>query len=687
MNQINGVRLLIAIILLSVVGCGSDDAATDNVEVGTQITSLFVDAPVAGLGYAASSGSGKTSATGTFPCTYGEVVSFTVGNLDLGDAACGNVIFPMNLTNEGAVNPNGGAVAMGVLFKALDANSTDSVFTIPTSVQAMNFAASLNFTNFNATTDVASFRAILDEINTDVGLGINSAGIQADYATVHGPAAVAELESNLINASYVDLPTNIASFNGKYFLLTGTLASGSDAACSTAATNFYMGVGFASLSAGTGTAYRATLYEANSTNVDLTADIGKGVLTSKTLSLHASQTVSSATVLSNAIIKFNGIFLGLTGSAKVITTASSSTRMCIYSLSGQEVTPTTPTPSTALLAISNGATYDFGLKSTGSSTSYTFTVSNTGGATATSMAGSGLAAPFTFLGGTYPGTAGTCGATLASGATCTLVITYAPVSTGPHSGTVSLGYNDGTAAQTATRALQGTGASPALLSISDGASYNYGSVATGSTVDKTFTVTNSGGVSATALSGGGLAAPFTFKSGTYPGTGGTCASTLAASATCTIVVSYYPTSTGAHNDFIDLSYNDGASAQTASRAVSGTGVAPAVLFISDGPTYDYGNLIVGNTFNKTFTVTNTGSATATALSGGGLVSPFNFTGGVYPGTGGTCSPTLASAATCTMVVVYSPVSSGSFSDTIELSYNDGLTTQMATRPVVGTATP
>src|SRR5437868_5741285 len=59
------------------------------------------------------------------------------------------------------------------------------------------------------------------------------------------------------------------------------------------------------------------------------------------------------------------------------------------------------------------------------------------------------------------------------------------------------------------------------------------------------------------MGGAGLAAPFTFKGGTYPGTGGTCIATLAAAGTCTVVVTYSPTTTGAHTDTIDITYNDG----------------------------------------------------------------------------------------------------------------------------------
>ena len=45
-------------------------------------------------------------------------------------------------------------------------------------------------------------------------------------------------------------------------------------------------------------------------------------------------------------------------------------------------------------------------------------------------------------------------------------------------------------------------------------------------VDKTFTITNSGDVTGDSIVGDGLADPFTYKGGAYPGTGGSCSDSL-----------------------------------------------------------------------------------------------------------------------------------------------------------------
>ena len=345
---------------------------------------------------------------------------------------------------------------------------------------------------------------------------------------------------------------------------------------------------------------------------------------------------------------------------------------------GSGVTP-------AVLIISNGPTHDFGTHTIATTTDFTFSVSNTGGQAATAMAdGAGLAAPFQFKGGTYPGTGGDCGTTLGNGSSCNIVVTYSPSAALVSNDTIDLNYNDGSGAQVTSRDVTGTGVTPAVLSISEANPYDYGTITVGGSADHTFTVANSGGSAAISLSEVGLAPPFQFKGGTYPGTGGTCAPSLSAGGNCTLVITFSPVGTGLASDTIDLSYQDGAGPQNTTRDVQGTGVNAASLTISDGPTYDFGTHGLGSNIDHTFIVTNTGGATATTMGGSGLAAPFNFKGGSYPGAGGTCATTLAPAGSCNVVVTYSPTTSAVHNDTLQIDYNDGTGVQASTRDITGT---
>src|SRR6185312_10271346 len=147
---------------------------------------------------------------------------------------------------------------------------------------------------------------------------------------------------------------------------------------------------------------------------------------------------------------------------------------------------------------------------------------------------------------------------------------------------------------------------PAVLTISDGPLYDYGTVANTTTVDHVFTINNSGGVSSTGMTGGGISAPLTFKGGTYPGTGGTCGATLAGGSSCTMVVTFAPSGTGSTSQTLAVNYTDGVAAQTSQRNITGTAANPASITISDGPTYDYGTQPNGSSTDHAFTLTNSG---------------------------------------------------------------------------------
>jgi hypothetical protein len=113
-----------------------------------------------------------------------------------------------------------------------------------------------------------------------------------------------------------------------------------------------------------------------------------------------------------------------------------------------------------------------------------------------------------------------------------------------------------------------TGA-PAVLTIIG--SSDFGETDVGESATKFFYVQNSGGVTATSITGAGLAAPFAFAGGSFPGTGGTCTSTLAAGDMCKFFVEFLPTYESVFKDSIEISYNNGTSVEGASLSITGEG--------------------------------------------------------------------------------------------------------------------
>lgn len=151
-------------------------------------------------------------------------------------------------------------------------------------------------------------------------------------------------------------------------------------------------------------------------------------------------------------------------------------------------------------------------------------------------------------------------------------VTITPTSTGAvtvnmaASAAADAGGNPSTVASQLTTTYQ----DPAVLTFADATTYDFGTVAKGGSADVIMVINKSGTPNATSVTETSLSAPFAFKGGSYPGTGGTCGTTI--SGTCTIVVTFTPTANGSWNDFVTLQYNNGTSTVSASRAITGTGV-------------------------------------------------------------------------------------------------------------------
>lgn len=87
--------------------------------------------------------------------------------------------------------------------------------------------------------------------------------------------------------------------------------------------------------------------------------------------------------------------------------------------------------------------YDFGMVQIGQSLSKSFDVKNVGALAAENItSGFYLSLNFSFEGGAYPGTTGTCTATLAAGEACKIVIVFAPIYASSFSETVRISYRD-----------------------------------------------------------------------------------------------------------------------------------------------------------------------------------------------------------------------------------------------------
>jgi len=151
-------------------------------------------------------------------------------------------------------------------------------------------------------------------------------------------------------------------------------------------------------------------------------------------------------------------------------------------------------------------------------------------------------------------------ATLAAGLNCTVTITFAPTAMGTRKGAVTVKDNSpGNSAQTIS--LTGTGETLAL-GFTPG-SLAVGSVAVGSSIAKSATLTNDGGASVN-LTGFAI----TPANGTYTQTNN-CPATLAVQQTCTFQILFTPPDVFTYNATLSVTNSAGGAA---SLALSGAGL-------------------------------------------------------------------------------------------------------------------
>ncbi|MBC75935.1 MAG: hypothetical protein CME64_07955 [Halobacteriovoraceae bacterium] len=333
----------------------------------------------------------------------------------------------------------------------------------------------------------------------------------------------------------------------------------------------------------------------------------------------------------------------------------------------------------ALLTITPSP-YDFDEVAQNSTTYKTFTVTHSGEVKARNMTSAFSGTGFSFR-GSYPGYGGNCGSELNHGNSCTIVGKFNPSSTGAHTGQIGVEYNNGF--ETTQTMVDVTGEAIPTASLSILTNTNFGDLIQTTTAERTITITHSGSVPATNISAVPLSAPFSFKDGAYPGTGGDCADTLS-SGSCTVVVVFAPTSTGTKQQQLRINYHNGFSSTSRYRTLRGESLAQAIISISESDPYNMGTVNAGAFIDKAFTLSNGGDVTGTNIAGAFEDPQFKFKGGSFPGTGGSCSTTLASGSTCDVIVRFTPDQAQSYSTFFTLNYDDGLRTQTEQKILTGT---
>jgi hypothetical protein len=140
----------------------------------------------------------------------------------------------------------------------------------------------------------------------------------------------------------------------------------------------------------------------------------------------------------------------------------------------------------------------------------------------------------------------------------------------------------------------------------------------------------------------------------------TCGSSLAGNSSCSVTVTYVPTSGGSRS--ANLSIVDGDPTSPQSVTFSGSADAISVSPASVG----FGTVAVGKTSPKTVTITNAGTATVT-------LSPLQISGansGDFTLSNNTCGNSMPGTSSCSVTVTFGPLASGSRTATLTVTDSD-----------------
>jgi hypothetical protein len=310
------------------------------------------------------------------------------------------------------------------------------------------------------------------------------------------------------------------------------------------------------------------------------------------------------------------------GAYEVVSTSAANISPSSLSF-GPQAAGTTSTPQTATLS------------STGTTPFQITSVQTTGAFSATTTCPT-LGNPGGFSG-------------IAAGNSCAYNVTFAPPagsSPGTPTGTLTV---NGTNGASLVVSLTGTVPSPPPTVSLSTMSLSFASQTVGTTSSpKSVILTNTGNFSLTIAS---ITASQQFSESDN------CGASLVGGASCTINISFAPTSAGAVSGILTLT--DDATNSPQSVTLSGTGLAPTAVSLSPS-SLTFPATPVGTTSDpQTITLTNTGGATLN-ITVIGYTNPF-----LLPSQ--NCLGTLTSGASCQMTVTFRPTAGGPVSGYLQVT--------------------
>ncbi len=241
-----------------------------------------------------------------------------------------------------------------------------------------------------------------------------------------------------------------------------------------------------------------------------------------------------------------------------------------------------------------------------------------------------------------------------AGASCNVIVTFTPTVTGTFHATFTMTDN-AVPNNTQSVALVGTATGYANISLSAN-SLTFTAVAGTSSAAQNIVVSNTGYAPAT----------FNYANivyGTVFSESTNCGTTIPAQTSCNVSVTYSPTAAGSNNDYIYIS----TSASYNLVTVSGTATAGVSMATLSTAALAFGEVNSGDSATQQVTLTNSGGATLNLAS-------ISIAGSAAFTETTTCGTTLASKASCSVNVIFTPGAVGAQAATLTYTDDSGGTT-------------
>jgi hypothetical protein len=249
----------------------------------------------------------------------------------------------------------------------------------------------------------------------------------------------------------------------------------------------------------------------------------------------------------------------------------------------------------------------------------------------------------------------TCGSSLAAGASCSANVTFNPTTGGTR--TATLNFNDSATGSPQMVALSGYAPGGSTTVSISPTSLSFGSLGVGSTSGSLTTTLSNGTSSAITINSVSL-------TGANPGdfiiSSKTCGSSLAASANCSISVSFKPSASGTRT--ATLTVADSASDSPQTVALSGTGGTSSGGSVTVSPTsLGFPSTAVGSTSSAQSATLKNGTSSTISISS---IAIGGTNAGDFAISGKTCGTSLTTLASCTASVVFKPTVGGTRTATL-----------------------